>query len=379
MTSTEGTELAPARRASLAELEREIALACGHPAVSTLLESVAAAVAVLNPERQIIAANLVYLELVGGESPLGLRPGESLRCAHVPCTEGGCGTGRTCLTCGAALAILSAQREGRPTELECALRRRRGDALDDLAMAARAVPFKLEGQPLLLLVLKDISGEKRQAGLQRIFLHDLNNLLVGILSASEELAETRDGGALASEIHLIAARMTRVIALERAFAEDPTRCRAHPERLSLREEVVLLARMAARHPAAAGKTLETELPEGRLELESDAVVLERVVLNMLLNAFEATPEGGAIRLSIEEREGEVSLRVWNRGAIPPEIRPRIFQRYFTTRGGLGRGQGTFAIKHLGEDTLGGRVGFTSGEEGTTFSLTLSRRFPREAG
>ena len=245
-------------------------------------------------------------------------------------------------------------------------------------MAARAVPFSVEGQPLLLLVLRDISHEKRQAGLRRIFLHDLNNLLVGIVNASEELSETPGADEMAKEIHLIAARMTRVLALERSLAEDPTHCRPAPERVSLREEATLLARMAARHPAATNKTLLSHIPEGPVELESDAVVLERVVLNMLLNAFEASVEGSEVQLTIEEHPDEVTLRVWNRGVIAPEVRPRIFQRYFTTHEGVGRGQGTFAIKHLGEGTLGGRVELTSTEaEGTSFSLTLPRRFPRE--
>ncbi len=370
------TEFAPAARASAATLTRQIALACSHPAITTLLESVAAALAILNPERQIVGSNLAYLELVGGESPLGLRPGESLDCVHAQRGPNGCGTGRICLTCGAALAILSALREARPAELECALRRRRGEATEDLAMAARAVPFSVEGESLLLLVLKDISQEKRSAGLRRIFLHDLNNLLVGIVNASEELSGISGTDELAREIHLIAARMTRVIALERAFAEDPTRCRACPERVSLRDEAAVLGRLVARHPAAANKTLSCSLPEGAIEIETDAVVLERVVLNMLLNAFEASAEGSEVALKVEEGEQECTVSVWNRGRIAPEVQARIFQRYFTTRPGLDRGQGTFAIQHLGEDTLGGRVGFTSGEEGTTFWLTLPRRFPR---
>jgi sensor histidine kinase regulating citrate/malate metabolism len=56
------------------------------------------------------------------------------------------------------------------------------------------------------------------------------------------------------------------------------------------------------------------------------------------------------------------------------VRPRIFQRCFTTKPGEGRGQGTFAMKLFGEGYLGGTVSFeTSAREGTTFELRLPRR------
>lgn len=59
--------------------------------------------------------------------------------------------------------------------------------------------------------------------------------------------------------------------------------------------------------------------------------------------------------------------VWNDGFIQPEVQRRIFQRDFTTKDQPGRGIGTFSMKLLGEDLLGGRVTFTSSvEKGTVF-------------
>ena len=51
------------------------------------------------------------------------------------------------------------------------------------------------------------------------------------------------------------------------------------------------------------------------------------------------------------------------------IVPRIFQRNFSTKAEAGRGIGTYSMKLLGEDVLGGEVGFTSSEkDGTVFRL-----------
>jgi sensor histidine kinase regulating citrate/malate metabolism len=50
----------------------------------------------------------------------------------------------------------------------------------------------------------------------------------------------------------------------------------------------------------------------------------------------------------------------------------MFQRNFSTKDGMGRGLGTYSMKFLGEEILGGRVSFTSDpENGTTFSLRLA--------
>jgi sensor histidine kinase regulating citrate/malate metabolism len=63
--------------------------------------------------------------------------------------------------------------------------------------------------------------------------------------------------------------------------------------------------------------------------------------------------------------------VWNHQSIPEDIARRVFQRNFSTKEEAGRGVGTYSMKLLGEQILGGRVRFsTSPEEGTVFSFSL---------
>ena len=96
---------------------------------------------------------------------------------------------------------------------------------------------------------------------------------------------------------------------------------------------------------------------------------------MLQNAFEASPERTEVALRVDPAVREMAFRVWNPGLIPPSVAPRIFQRYFTTKGGGDRGQGTFVMKHFGERVLRGRVSFTSTKDaGTTFELRIPRSF-----
>jgi signal transduction histidine kinase len=99
----------------------------------------------------------------------------------------------------------------------------------------------------------------------------------------------------------------------------------------------------------------------------------RVLLNMVVNALEAGKAGDEVRIGTEGTKANVTFRVWNRQPIPENVAPRIFQRFFTTKPGDGRGVGTFSMKLLGETLLKGEVSFeTSEESGTTFRLTLPR-------
>jgi sensor histidine kinase regulating citrate/malate metabolism len=70
------------------------------------------------------------------------------------------------------------------------------------------------------------------------------------------------------------------------------------------------------------------------------------------------------------------FKVHNVGWIEPVIQKQIFRRYFSTKGG-DRGLGTWGMKLLAEDYLGGSVSFTTAPEaGITFALTLPLK-PRD--
>jgi signal transduction histidine kinase len=107
--------------------------------------------------------------------------------------------------------------------------------------------------------------------------------------------------------------------------------------------------------------------------------IQQVVLNLLTNARQAMPRGGRIiiRIAPDAAAGTVDLTVRDTGAgIPPEILPRIFDRYFSTKQGPdasgkgGTGVGLSACReiieaHLGKIRVESAVGV-----GTAFTLKL---------
>jgi sensor histidine kinase regulating citrate/malate metabolism len=103
---------------------------------------------------------------------------------------------------------------------------------------------------------------------------------------------------------------------------------------------------------------------------SDDSLVKRVLENMMKNALEATTEGTAVTLRFGRSDGNAIFEVHNPGCMEEAVQRQIFRRYFSTKG-QDRGLGTWSMKLLGEDYLGGAVRFRSSlEEGTTFSLRI---------
>ena len=71
--------------------------------------------------------------------------------------------------------------------------------------------------------------------------------------------------------------------------------------------------------------------------------LSQILMNLLLNAAQATPAGGSITISAEKEQSAdlIELRVSDSGSgIPADILPHVFEPFFTTKRGKGTGLGT---------------------------------------
>ena len=369
----------PAGRAVPGELARQLAVAAESPVVDALLRGGASAMAVLNAERQVVAVNDAYLALAGVQRPrdvLGLRPGEGVRCIHAAEGPDGCGTGPACSSCGAAIALLVAGHRGRVAERDCSLAARGPDGREvDLEIRVRAAPLSVDGEPFLLFTLTDVSAAHRREAMERAFLHDLGNLVCGLHGAVLALDWREAPPDAVQDVELLTDELVSAVRAHRLLLEErPAATHADLRDVDLAAVAETLRKAVQHHPAAVGKTIDVSVraPAGAI-VRTEPTLLRRVVVNMLVNALEATRPGGAVRLDVSDGRDGTAFRVWNPGAIPAAVVPRVFQRYFTTKPGLGRGQGTYAMKLFGEAYLGGTVRFdTSPRDGTTFEVLLPR-------
>ncbi|PPS41213.1 ATP-binding protein [Chroococcidiopsis sp. TS-821] len=131
--------------------------------------------------------------------------------------------------------------------------------------------------------------------------------------------------------------------------------------------------------AAAAKSieLETNLAPKVSKISGDATRLQQVVWNLLSNAIKFTPEGGQVRIKLEQIDSQVQIQVTDTGrGIAPEFLPYVFD-YFrqgdssTTRQVGGLGLGLAIVRHLVE-LHGGTVQATSLGigQGATFTVRL---------
>jgi len=81
------------------------------------------------------------------------------------------------------------------------------------------------------------------------------------------------------------------------------------------------------------------------------------------------PEGGRLTVGASVADGELRVTVQDSGpGIPPEIRPNLFQPYFSTKD-RGSGMG-LALSEKLISQHGGRIGYRTGPEGTTFDIAI---------
>ncbi len=154
---------------------------------------------------------------------------------------------------------------------------------------------------------------------------------------------------------------------------------AHPAKPHMQaaniQQIVTQSLEAVDHRAAFKKIkLNNELPKDLPPLNVDAIQIGQVLINLLINAEQAMPDGGTITITGRKEDGQVVVEVADTGqGIPPEQQTVIFDPFFTTReAGQGTGLG-LAICHSLMEQNNGKIGVKSlVDSGTTFSLFLPK-------
>jgi signal transduction histidine kinase len=334
---------------------------------------------VINEDRQIVALNSEFLATLGVEEPdkvLGLRLGESLKCEHAYEKPAGCGTTAYCTSCGAAIAMMTAINDNREAEQMCALTAILDGADHDLSLLIKAHPLTIGENRWIIVIAQDVTQQQFWTQLEGVFFHDINNILSTLSGYGEILAMDLPDNKAVRKVNEAIERLSNEMSLQKSLASRKD-AKYIPRKSSssstdrVKQETGLFIRG---HRAANGKVIDAHWPAKNIHLKTDALLVSRVLGNMLINALEASAEGETVRLTTHVAPEDITWEVWNRGFIPAEIQKRVFQRHFSTKANFGRGLGTFSMKLFGERYLGGKVSFTSTEaDGTTFGFQLPRQ------
>ena len=338
----------------------------------TILDSVRDGILLVDVHGTVVAANdparrLLGVDLAESQTPLWQRVATPEALAH---------------------AVAQAIALSEPMMLHCETLGASGQEPRRLRVRVASVRRSDGGSGSAVVVAEDVTATQRQeeqmwrserlaalgtltAGLAHQignYLHAIKgyaDLLARRLDASSELRA--DVGVIQKEVRDAAALMEKMLLLART--RPPSRV---PTRIGmLAREALDLVRVQARH---GNVVLREELPEdGGCVVEADPHLLTQALLNILINAIQAMPNGGDLRVALDEGEGGACVVcIDDTGSgMPPEVLRHIFDPFFTTKAeGQGTGLG-LTIAHRIVEMHDGllRVESTSGV-GTRFEIEL---------
>jgi signal transduction histidine kinase len=249
--------------------------------------------------------------------------------------------------------------------------------------------FADNGQPAgALLVLRDFESIKRietqldyatrLAAISRItsgVAHEVKNPLHAMVLHLEllrtKLTEGRDPAKHVDVLTTEVNRLNRVVQTFLDFTRPVEVQMRKAELNQMMRGVVQLAPVdGAREEAHRVRVVE-QYADAPLKVEADADLLKQALINIVVNACQAMPEGGQLTVTTEKLpDSQARLTVSDTGVgIPAEVREKIFNLYFTTKpqgSGIGLAQAFRAVQlHGGRIEVDSEVGV-----GTTFRITL---------
>jgi len=360
-------------RRRAAALEAEVAhrtqeAEAAREQLQVVVDATPAALLVLDPSRRVLSANRTA-QIVHGLSPVGRTCHEVIAARPDPCPE--CGLGRDgarlCHTDPRTGEMLSV--EGHPLRLP--------DGQAGTLIVEQVVTEQRKLEARLLHQEKMAAFGLLAAGVA----HEMGNPLSSIEAQLQLLSPDDLRGQAASVVATVRQEVARLGRILRELVDFARRRRDEATLVSI-QSVVGDALRLLRH--------DRRMRAIRIHEDFDPDVppvfmvedhLMQVVLNLLLNALDAMPQGGALRIEVRAADGRVALRVHDSGlGMDRAVLARCFEPLFTTKeAGRGTGLGLSISRDIAR-AAGGEVELHSAPgRGTSALVTLPAFAPPAAG
>jgi signal transduction histidine kinase len=196
----------------------------------------------------------------------------------------------------------------------------------------------------------------------------LNAILLHVEVARSKLA--RGETDIGQQMEIISREILRLDRVVKTFLDFSRPVELSLSTVPLQEFMGEIADLARPQADASKIRVDVEQEAEGVAIQVDRDLLKQAILNVVVNAMQAMPEGGVLRFEASANEDSAEIRISDTGSgIPPELREKIFRLYFTTKkegSGIGLAM-TFRIVQLHDGT----IDFTSEPgKGTTFSIRL---------
>jgi signal transduction histidine kinase len=196
----------------------------------------------------------------------------------------------------------------------------------------------------------------------------LNAILLHVEVARAKLS--RGDTDVEQQMEIISREILRLDRVVRTFLDFTRPVELNLANVSLLQLVREIEELARPQAAASNIKVQVQQEVDGVEVRVDRDLLKQAVLNVVVNAMQAMPEGGNLTFESSVSEDSAEIRISDTGSgIPPELRDKIFRLYFSTKqegSGIGLAM-TFRIVQLHDGT----IDFTSEPgKGTTFLIRL---------
>ncbi len=207
------------------------------------------------------------------------------------------------------------------------------------------------------------------AGVAHEVKNPLNSMRLWLENLKESLPREQENGAQ-DAVRVLDKEIDRLDAVVKRFLDFTRPMELRLEATQLADLLKEVMQVAQPQLQKANVQVAQLLPIDVPEVYVDRALLKQAVLNLVLNAAEAMPNGGQLRVMLSRRGEMAEITVGDTGkGIPTENKQKVFQLFFTTRpGGSGIGlASTFRIVqlHNGSIDFSSEVG-----RGTTFRIEL---------
>ncbi|MFC0875579.1 sensor histidine kinase [Saccharicrinis sp. FJH2] len=343
-----------------------------------LLSNLSYIIFILNEKKEIVFSNeklLSKFKVINNQKIVDGTPGEIFACIHVNQGPAGCGSSKYCRYCSVINSILDTHAANVPNTREARVIVNNNGIEEQLDLEITAIPFRFAGHDYTIFSAQDITDKKRKEILERTFFHDIINMagsLDGIMELMEEMnCQEKD------RLLVIAKRISNTLIDEISAQSEISKAehnelKVNPENEKINTLIQEAIENIGHHHVADEKiiTYKPTLPDQFII--TDKVLFNRVLINMIKNALEASNSNETIRINLSKSNNKFNVTVNNKKFMPIHIQQQVFQRSFSTKGS-GRGIGTYSMKLLGERYLKGSVSFISTQEnGTTFSFSVPK-------
>jgi two-component system cell cycle sensor histidine kinase/response regulator CckA len=209
--------------------------------------------------------------------------------------------------------------------------------------------------------------------------HDFNNLLTVVSTCADELgwsvAADEPVRELVDEVREAVARGASLTRQLLAFSRRQV---LEPRRVHL-DQIVSETDKMLRRLLGEDVTLTTVLRPGVAPVIVDAGQITQVLVNLAVNARDAMPRGGSLRIETTARGDRAVLIVSDTGSgMADDVRARIFEPFFTTKGARGTGLGLSVTRGIVAQ-CGGTIEVDSElDVGTRFTISLPAATAGEA-